>query len=294
MTESAAGTIYDLGYRNYDGARLGRAYAVRSLYFESLRSAFGFGRRTTAKVFPFGLTVLAAFPAIVQVVIGTLSSEVIEVFRAEDYYTYIQIILALFCAAVAPELVGRDQRHKTLALYFSHALTRDDYAVAKFGAMVTAMVALTIGPQAILFLGNGLAGNDVSGYFRDEWDQVGPILLSGALVSLLVGSIGIAIAAQTPRRAFATIGILAPFVILAAVAGILLESIDIDSSRWAIFVSPFHVMEAATLWLFDARPDASSQIARADFPGWSYGAVALGISAVAFASLIRRYRRIAV
>ncbi|GAB4329621.1 MAG: ABC transporter permease [Dehalococcoidia bacterium] len=294
MPEPAVGTIYDLGYRNYEGPRLGRAYAVRSLYLESLRSAFGFGRRTSAKVFPFGLTVLAAFPAIVQVVIGTLSNDVVEVFRAEEYYTYIQVILALFCAAVAPELVGRDQRHQTLVLYFSRALTRDDYAIAKFAAMVTVMLALTVGPQAILFLGNGLAGNDVSGYFREEWDQVVPIVLSGALVSLLIGSIGIAIAAQTPRRAFATIGILGPFVILVAVTGIVIESIDIDTSRWAIFLSPFHVMEAATLWLFDAPPGFDSQIARADFPGWSYAAVALGVSGAGFVTLLRRYRRMAV
>lgn len=294
MPEPAAGTIYDLGYRHYDGARLGRAYAIRSLYLESLRSAFGFGRRTTAKVFPFGLTVLAAFPAVVQIVIGTLSNEIVEVFRAEDYYSYIQIILALFCAAVAPELVGRDQRNHTLALYFSRALTRSDYAVAKFGAMVTAMMALTVVPQAILFVGNGLAGNDLSGYVQDEWGQIVPIIASGVLVSLLVGSIGIAIAAQTPRRAFGTIGILIPFVVSAAVVGILLESIDIESSRWAIFFSPFHVMEAGTLWLFDAAPDVDSQIARADFPGWSYVALMLAMSGAALVILVRRYRRLSV
>ena len=42
--EAAAGAIYDIGYRNYEGARLGRGYAFRTLYVHSLRTAFGLGR----------------------------------------------------------------------------------------------------------------------------------------------------------------------------------------------------------------------------------------------------------
>lgn len=294
MPEPAAGTIYDLGYRNYDGPRLGRAHAIRSLYLESLRGAFGLGRRTTAKVFPMGLAILAAFPAIIQVMIASVSNDVVEVFRAEDYYTYIQVILALFCAAVAPELVGRDQRNRTLALYFSRALTREDYALAKFAAMVTAILVLTLGPQALLFVGNGLAGNDLWGYIKDEWDQLAPIVLGGAVTSLLIGGIGIAIAAQTPRRAFATIGILVPFVISAAVAGILIATVDAGWSRWAIFISPFDVMQGATLWLFDVSPEFDSTLDRAGFAGWVYVAAAIAGGAAGFAILVRRYRGMAV
>jgi hypothetical protein len=47
---SPAGNIYDLGYRHYEGKRNGRAYAMWSLFVESFRGIWGFGRPTTAKV----------------------------------------------------------------------------------------------------------------------------------------------------------------------------------------------------------------------------------------------------
>ena len=37
--------IHDIGYRHYEGRRLGRGYVLRSLYVHNLRAAFGLGRR---------------------------------------------------------------------------------------------------------------------------------------------------------------------------------------------------------------------------------------------------------
>ena len=51
-TGAAAGVIHDLGYRRYDGPRLGRAQMVRALVWHSFRSAFGFGRGAKAKIVP--------------------------------------------------------------------------------------------------------------------------------------------------------------------------------------------------------------------------------------------------
>ena len=54
------GSIYDLGYRRYEGPRLGRAHAVRSLFAHSLRSSYGIGRGGRAKIAPIALLVLVA------------------------------------------------------------------------------------------------------------------------------------------------------------------------------------------------------------------------------------------
>jgi len=48
----AAGVIHDLGYRGYDGPRLGRAQIVRALTWHSFRSAFGIGRGVKGKIVP--------------------------------------------------------------------------------------------------------------------------------------------------------------------------------------------------------------------------------------------------
>ena len=211
MSERAAGSIYDLGYRRYEGRRLGRGEAAFSLYVHGLRAAFGLGRRTRSKIFPIGLAIIAAVPAVMQIMIASLGGDNIDIFRAEDYYGYIQVILALFVAVVAPELLGRDQRHATLPLYFSRGISRQEYALARYGAMATALLALTLLPQAVMFLGNALVGDSFGGYFRDEWKDIGPIVASGLLISTFLAAIAMYIAALTPRRAFATVGILAPF-----------------------------------------------------------------------------------
>ena len=53
----STGVIHDIGYRHYDGPRLGRGYLLRSLYVESLRGAYGLGRSAKSKVMPILLLV---------------------------------------------------------------------------------------------------------------------------------------------------------------------------------------------------------------------------------------------
>ena len=48
------GVIHDIGYQRYEGPRLGRGYASRSLFVHSVRGAYGLGRSAWAKVLPFG------------------------------------------------------------------------------------------------------------------------------------------------------------------------------------------------------------------------------------------------
>ena len=122
----AAGNIYDLGYRRYEGIRLGRRHAVLTLYIHSLRAAFGLGRPATAKIVPFGLAILALIPATIQLGIAAVASDVVELYSHSGYYSYVQWIIALFVAAVAPELVGRDQRSRVLTLYGAANMTPEN------------------------------------------------------------------------------------------------------------------------------------------------------------------------
>ncbi|MEX2081825.1 MAG: ABC transporter permease, partial [Dehalococcoidia bacterium] len=202
--EVGAGSIYDLGYRNYAGRRLGRLNAFMTLFWFSLRSAFGISRGGRAKIIPMGLAAIVFVPAGIQLGIAAIASDAIDFIRPEEYYGFVFIIIALFTAAIAPELVGRDQRNHTLALYFSRPLLRSDYAMAKLGAAGAALLVLTLGPQVLLFVGNAFAGNDFRGYLSDEGDTILPILATAVILSVYISAIGLAIAAQTPRRAYAS------------------------------------------------------------------------------------------
>ncbi len=292
MADTTAGTIYDLGYQRYEGVRLGRRHAIWVLYVHSLRGVFGIGRSLWSKVGPIGLAVIAFVPAVFQLGIAAIASEEVEVIRPEDYFQLIEVVLAVFCAVVAPELVGRDQRTQTLSLYFSRALRRQDYALAKFAALMTGMLAITVIPQVIMFVGNGLAAADFGDYLRDEWADLPSILGSAILLSGLIAGIGLVIAAQTPRRAYSTVGIIAAFVLTSIIAGSVFDAADQDVGRFVLLLSPLHVVQGLTLWFFAATPDPGSQLAEADLPGAIYAIDAASVALLMLALLLHRYEKI--
>jgi ABC-2 type transport system permease protein len=292
MREATGGNIYDLGYQHYAGARLGRPHAVASIYIYSLRLIFGIGRPFTSKIAPWLLLGASFLPALVQLGLASLGAEDLELIRPEEYYTYIQIVLALFVAVVAPELAGRDQRTRTLSLYFSRAIVRDDYALAKFAALVTAMLCLTLAPQLVLFIGNGVALDDLGGYIEDEWTEVPAAAASAILVSLLFAGIGLAISAQTSRRAYSTIAIVAVIVISSIIGATLVESIEGDTGRYGILLSQFHLAEGLTYWFFNATPEPEEPVAKADIWGGLYALTAIAVSLACLGITLRRYRRI--
>ena len=156
LAGSATGSIYDLGYRRYDGPRLGRRHAIGALFVHGLRAAFGLGRSGRAKIAPLVLGGLIALPAVVSVGFGALAGGAAAEFNPitlEGYLTFAQTLLVFFVAAQAPELLVRDQRHRVLTLYFSRALERADYVLAKYLALLAAVALVFALPQVILLLG---------------------------------------------------------------------------------------------------------------------------------------------
>jgi ABC-2 type transport system permease protein len=262
------------------------------LYLESLRGAFGLGRSAAAKIAPAVLIFFALVPALVQLLVGALFPGETEILRHDEYYEVIKYLLGLYCAAVAPDIAGRDQRNRSLTLYFSRAIKRNDYALAKLAAMTTAMLLITLGPQLLLLIANGLVADDLGAHLREEWDVVFPIVGSALLGSAVIASIGVLIAAQTPRRAFATVGIVVVFIIPIAVAGTLVVGIDTEVTRYGVFASPLDVVTGVTSWMFRQPPAEGETVAVADFEGWAYLIAALAMTFVASALVIRRYRAV--
>ena len=292
MPEPPVGSIYDLGYRRYEGVRLGRRHAILALYVHGLRSGFGIGRRAQSKIFPIGLALLAFFPAVVQLGIAALAGDRIEVITAESYYGYVETVLALFVAAVAPELVGRDQRTRTLSLYFSRAVGRRDYAAARMAALVTVMLALTLLPQTVLFAGRGLAAANFGDFINDEAGDVAPIIASAILLSCFIAAVGVTVAAQTPRRVYSTVTILGVFVVPLVIAGALVNITEGDGTGFAVLLSPAHLMQGLTIWLFDTTPDPLDDIAIAGLDGWLYGAGLVAWIGVCSWLFVRRIEKV--
>jgi ABC-2 type transport system permease protein len=96
------GTIYDIGYRHYEGPRLGRRGAISAIVGAGLRAVFGLGRSGRSKILPWGAVVLAVLPAVVAIAIRVLAGDIIELYNYQNYLWEIGGLLPIFLAAQAP------------------------------------------------------------------------------------------------------------------------------------------------------------------------------------------------
>ncbi|MEU2432263.1 ABC transporter permease subunit [Streptomyces sp. NPDC007861] len=284
--------IHNIGYRNYDGARLGRAYARRSLYSQSLRGAYGLGRSAKSKVLPMILFAVMCLPAaiIVAVAVATKLKEL-----PLDYTRYAivtQAVIGLFLAAQAPQSVSRDLRFKTVPLYFSRPIERIDYVLAKFGAMASALFVLTAAPLLILYVGSLLAKMD----FTDQSKGFAQGLVSVALLSLLFGGIGLVMAALTPRRGFGVAAVIAALTIsygaVSTIQAIADSTGSGDAVQWLGLFSPITLIDGVQT----AFLGATSSFPGGHGPGTGTGVVyllaVLALIAGSYGVLMRRYRKV--
>lgn len=292
------GSIYDIGYRGYDGPRLGRAHAVRSLFSHSLRTTYGIGRGGRAKIAPILFGGLAILPALAIVGVLTLAlrfgvGERIadnSPIRYDTYFSTISTLIILFCAAQAPELFGRDQRHGVLSLYFARALRRSDYALARIGGFVVALLILELLPQFVLFVGRALLSPDIVTATLDDLPSIPPILIQALLSAALLGGLSMAISAFTPRRAYATAGIIALFTIPGIVASVISSLGSSLIGDWLTLASPTSVLDGTNAILFNS--DLGSEFFFVQLPDPAYFAAAIVGIVGAVLITLRRFARI--
>jgi ABC-2 type transport system permease protein len=291
--ESATGAIYDLGYRGYDGPRLGRRAAIATLFWASLRAAYALKRSGRAKIVPWGLAALLMAPAGVTVAVSALAPFAPSPFNYDNFLWNTQTLVAIFVAAQAPELVSSDQRNRVLSLYFSHALERSDYALAKLGALAAAIFGITLAPMLVLFVGRVLLAADVVKAFGDEVNNLPQVIGTPLVYAVPLAALSLAIAAYTPRRAYATGAIIAVFIVSAAIGGILSEAITTgplgDLSQ---LINPMVPIDGTRDWLLGASVQ-DSPVRGTGFPLYLFGIEWLAIAVVGTAVIVWRYRRVA-
>jgi ABC-2 type transport system permease protein len=296
LAGSATGSIYDLGYRRYDGPRLGRGHAVRALVGHGLRAVFGLGRSGRAKIAPLSLGALVALPAVVSVGFESLTGGVggeLNPISIEGYLTFIQTLLVFFVAAQAPELLVRDRRHGVLTLYFSRALERHDYVLAKWVALVTAVGLVVLLPQVILLVGELFATPDVGEGVAEVLPLIVPVAARTLLVAALLGGVGLAASAFTTRRAFAAGTIIAVFLVPSGIVALLVGRVDLGGPLALVaLLDPFALLDGASALLFGAEPRTRT-VLLSDLPleAFAVGAVVAALGALAIVLL--RYRRVA-
>jgi ABC-2 type transport system permease protein len=300
------GVIHDLGYRRYDGPRLGRAAIIRALIWHSFRTAFGFGRGPKAKVVPAVALLALCLPAAVNAFAMAKGNP-----RLLSYDTYepeLRIfVMIVFIAVQAPELVSRDLRSRVLPLYFARPIETIDYPLAKFAAFTGACAVMLEAPLLLLYAGtivNVHGGSAV-------WAQT-RALIPGMLVALMwsvaLAAISLFLASLTGRRGFSTGAVAIFFLLTFTLAEILLQvertavvnegAVGIPPQLAAApslaekvsgLFSPFTLFEGVRMWL--GGTTRADNVPRPGAFGAVYALVLLVLVALCLAGLAARYRK---
>ncbi|MDH6112073.1 ABC-2 type transport system permease protein [Kitasatospora sp. MAP12-15] len=292
-----AGVIHDIGYRGYQGPRLGRSYATRSLYVQGLRGAFGLGRSGKSKVLPMLIVAMMVLPAGVLVAITVILHRTDEPVDYPRYLSVFGLFVQIFLAAQAPVLLSRDLRYNTVPLYFSRPITRGDYVRAKGAAMVVATFIVTVLPLLVLYLGAPLAGLNL----RYNTEHLGYGLLAAALYSVVLSAVSLVIAASMPRRGIGVAAIMS-FLVISEVVAVIIQGISggldsasssANSGDWAYLISPTDLVERFVNHVCGLT---HGELGGPDTPG-TLGALVFGLEmllivAGAYLLLLRRYRKI--
>ena len=305
----SAGVIHNIGYRRYDDVRLGRPAIVRALIWHSLRSAFGIRRGAKAKIFPALLFALICLPAAVNAVALATNPHSSPIVGYDDYIPSLRtVVMLIFVAIEAPNLVSADLRNHTLPLYFARPIHRIDYPVAKLVAFVLACLAMIEIPLILLYLGIVSQQHGAS----QVWEQtlrLGPGLLYGAAWAVLLASIGLLLASTTGKRVFAMCAIGIPLFFSWILAHVLAQ-VGVQAfsaagvgqpsalASLAGLISPFTLLGGLLRWL-----QGNPAIGPAYHPlqpttignyGPVYGLLFAGLIVAAIAGLIVRYRKVGV
>jgi ABC-2 type transport system permease protein len=295
--EAATGVIHDLGYQRYDGGRLSRLAIIRTLNIYSLRAAFGLGRGAKAKILPVGAFAVMCIPAAANAYIVARGGS-----RAFPYDTYVfqlrVLVMTIFVAAQAPELVSRDLRCRVLPLYFARPMRRGDYPLAKFTALTTACLAMIDIPVLLLYLGTVSSVHGGSAVWAETRALI-PGLAIGLLWAVVLAAAGLAIASLSGRRAYATGAVAIFFFLSWTLAEILIavgrgrgpltggtSGIPTTGSRLGGLASPFTILDGVRQWLGGTSPGPVRDLAGY---GPAYGVALLVLAGASFAILATRY-----
>jgi len=293
MANQAAGVIHDLGYRGYDGPRLGRPQIVRALTWHSFRSAFGIGRGVKGKIVPALAFIAMCLPALVNAFAVARGNQ--RLFGYDVYVPTLRVaVVTIFIAAQAPELVSRDLRSRVLPLYFCRPLRRIDYPLAKYLALTTALLILIEIPLLILYVGTIASAKGGSAIWAETRALI-PGLGVGLMWAVLFAAIGLVLASFTGRRAYST-GIVAISCILTFFVALLLiqaeggQSATSTGARVAGLFSPFTILDGVRVWL--GGSPSVGLVANPGRYGPLYGVLAVVLLAACLGGLAARYRKV--
>jgi ABC-2 type transport system permease protein len=287
--------IHDLGYRPYDGPRLGERAVARALFGTGLRNSYGLGRSARSKAFPMILLGLMLLPALILVGVLVQAKDLLGLTeQIVPYSTYpltTQLLISVFVAAQAPALFSRDLRFRTITLYLARPMRRSTYVLVRLASLVAATFVLVGAPLLLMYAGGVLAGLPVG---RETLRTLGALVGAVLLAACLAG-LGAVVASLTIRRGLAVAAIivvlLVSYTVVSAVQGIALDSGHEQVGVVAGLFSPYTLVQGVEVTCFDA-PQATPTPPSGAGDGALYLLATAVVVAGSVGALLARYREV--
>jgi ABC-2 type transport system permease protein len=246
---SANARIIDRGYQHYEGARLGLGHSEWVMLWAALKRGLGLRRNFRNKIMPWLLIAIGLLPPVailgIQVILGRAIAS-----PYASIYSRVDVIFILFAGLVASDLLCADRRERVISLYFSSPITRLHYVVSQVLSLILLMLLLTLVPYVILFFGQALLASSFSTFVSNNWTDLRSVLLGGTLIACFYGTLAMAVAAFTDRRAYAT-GAFLGLVLVSGIAGGILSSgrLHFNGHEWFSLVDLLTMPIIVVRWL---------------------------------------------
>ena len=226
MTTSE-GQLFDLGYQRYEGPREGRTRARKALFVNGIRTCFGLGRGAMVKILPILFFGAVMVPAVVFIIIAATTERLIgvplDIPGHADYYGIVSLILLLFSAVMAPELLCPDRRSGVITLYLVRSLTFSDYVLGRWLSFFVVSLLFIYAGQVVLMVGLTMSATEPLEYLRDNWADLPRFLVAGLVIAIMTTTIPLAAAAFTTRRVYASAFVIGLWMICFSAAQILVS-----------------------------------------------------------------------
>jgi ABC-2 type transport system permease protein len=177
-----------------------------------------------------------------------------------------------------------------LPLMFARPLTGADYVLAKVGSIASILVAFSLIPQLVLFIGNMLVSDSALDYLTGHLDILWKVPVSVLLLAVYYAVIGVAISSLTDRRIVAGASIIGLFLVTSITAGILVGNYFYNDGSAAAVINvlglPLYLRDVVFLGHIYTR----SALAAVDNGALLAAAVYVAVLLTGIGTLLWRYR----
>jgi ABC-2 type transport system permease protein len=290
VPDATRGVIHDLGYRPYDGPRLGEGLIARALVVTGLRNTFGLGRSGRSKILPFVLLGFNLMPAVVVAgILVFIGLDELPIGYAA-YASTTQVLLSIFVAAQAPVLFSRDLRHGTITLYLARPLRAATYALSRAASLLAATLVFLLLPVLLLLVVALLGELDVV----DQLREAGLAVVLAVLLALSLTGVAGLISAWSTRRGFAVVGTIGVLLVgnglVSAVQGVASAEGADGVAEVAGLLTPYSLYRGLVgAWVEGDGLGVPSSPAMEV----AYVVVFVGLSLACLLGLVARYRKVA-